>query len=237
MWLLLLTMTAHANPDRMLGRVGDRLRLSTYATVEGDGPAFARWRRSSGSIRAWTFNDRQIERFVRYDNRQPAEAAWFNIPGDRVATAVYEDGEPTTFTVTWPAMDPVDVSDWQSQTKAGLTFPAPATGDDDRWPQGDGEVSVAMVLPGDPGEDAYRDALEVGCGCLVVDRNPAYIEGKSAVRFRLRLVHTGEPRFAETWVLPVEDSNLAFWAVWPESDPSALAVMRAMVSLATWEGS
>jgi hypothetical protein len=239
MWMVLLIAMADANPDREMGRVGESLRVRSYATVDGDGPVRGRWRRTSGDIVGFVFRDGVFERYTRRDRRVPQQTLYFNAAGMSIGELAYTEGVPATFTVTTPPLEPVDVSAWQVAEHHGLWFTAPpATLSDEQsatWQVGAGRVEVVRLAPEDPTTESFRASVEQSCGCLVLDRHTAWIDGQSGIRLLLDVPAPGRGERAEIWAFDTDEALITIWASWPIEDPSAHTALRAMVSLATWE--
>jgi hypothetical protein len=239
MWMVLLIAMADANPERVMGRVGESLRVRSYATVDGDGPVRGRWRRTNGNIVGQVFRDSVFERYTRRDGRVPQQTIYYNAAGMSLGELAYVEGTASTFTVTTPALDPMDVSTWQASAHHGLslTAPLPTSSDEQSttWQVGAGKVEVLQLPAEDPTTDAFRISVEQSCGCLLLDRHTAWIDGRSGIRLLLDVPAPGRGERAEIWAFPTDEHLITVWGSWPIEDPSAYATLRAMVSLATWE--
>lgn len=239
MWMVLLIAMADANPDREMGRTGESLRVRSYATVDGEGPVRGRWRRSNGDVVGHVFRDNVFERYTQRERRVPQQTVYYNAAGLQIGELNYTEGTPASFTVTLPSLAPIDVSTWQPASHQGLTLTAPAvTASDDSsatWELGPGRVEVVTLPAADPTTEAFRTTVERSCGCLVLDRHTAWIDGRSGIRLLLDVPAPGLGEHAEVWAFAGDDSLLTLWGTWPVENPTAHATLRAMVSLATWE--
>ena len=239
MWMVLLIAMADANPEREMGRVGESLRVRSYATVDGDGPVRGRWRRSSGDIVGNVFPDGVFERYTRRERRVPQQTFYYNAAGVSIGEVAYTDGVAATFTVTSPAPASVDVSAWEQAQHHGLslTAPSPTSSDDQSttWQIGAGRVEVLQLPAEDPTTEAFRISVEQSCGCLLLDRHTAWIDGRSGIRLLLDVPAPGRGERAEIWAIPTDEHLITVWGSWPLEDSSAHTLLRAMVSLATWE--
>jgi len=238
MWTLLLIQVASANPDRVLGRVDDRLRDRSYATVEGEGPVRGRWRRRSGDIVGRVFPDGVFEQYTRRDAGTPEFTLWFSAAGTPIGRLEYSEGEPSAFTALSPDRAAIDVSSWQTVDTPLVTLraPEPAQGEDNRllWRVGDGRIELGALEPVDPMDPAFADQVAAGCGCDLLDRHTAWLDGKRGIRLLLDVPNGGPGERGELWAIPTDDAVLTVWATWPIGEPSAHATLRALVSQATW---
>ncbi len=239
MWMVLLIAMADANPERVMGRVGESLRARSYATVDGDGPVRGRWRRTNGDIVGRVFPDLVFERYTRRDGRIPQRTFYYNAAGVSIGELAYTQGVPAMFTMTTSSLEPVDVSTWQVGSHQGLSLIAPPPNSSDErsttWQVGAGRVEVLLLPAEDPTTDTFRASVEQSCGCLLLDRHTAWIDGRSGIRLLLDVPAPGLGERAEIWAFPTDEHLITVWGSWPLEDSSAHTTLRAMVSLATWE--
>jgi hypothetical protein len=228
--MVLLIAMADANPDREMGRVGESLRVRSYATVDGDGPVRGRWRRTSGDIVGHVFRDGVFERYTRRERRVPQLTVYFNASGLSIGELAYTEGLPATFTATTPSLEPVDVSTWEVATHQGLslTAPSPTSSDEQSttWELGAGRVQVIRLAAEDPTTESFRASVELSCGCLVIDRHTAWIDGQSGIRLLLDVPAPGLGERAEIWAFETDEELITVWGSWPIQEPSAHKICK-----------
>lgn len=245
-WLAVLP--ALAAPDAPFTRAGETPSARRYAKVAGDGPVWAAYRNAKGSFEAWVFRDGTVEHYVRWDGRRPAEARRFGPTGLPFTSTRYQDGAPAEVVVHGVADVPVAVGDWQAHDAGVLTVraPAPPVASDGvyvwQWP--DATVTVRS-LEGfvDVWSDTFRDGLFDTCGCTPLDRAAAWLDGRPAARYLVRIPDAGRVVLGEVWAVPQPRATVLLAYTGVSTDPDAaddpaasLAKGRAFVSLAAWEG-
>jgi hypothetical protein len=243
-WLLLAA--ALAAPDAPLVREEAPIKSSQrYMKVDLGPPAIARWRNSKGTYEVWAFRDGQVEHFRRWDGRKLAEERFFDAVGDAFVTVAWAEGAPTEVTVHGLGGDRVvDTKTWTDTALPGLTLraPSPELGADGTLAArtSEGVFRAAIGPEADVRSDAFRDGLAETCGCRVVDRATAFVDGRTGVRYLVELPDPDAPAVGEIWAVPVPAGTLV--ATWTAAAPASpaelsmrLATGRAILALAHWE--
>ncbi|MEQ1571012.1 MAG: hypothetical protein ABMA64_35610 [Myxococcota bacterium] len=208
-----------------------------------DGRAEARGRkRRDGAFVVWALpTSSSIVRYQKLGAGGVVEDHLFDSDGYPLATVWLERGVPTKATAA--GVPPIDVSvtGWARQPIPGGTMWLPAapeerpgggvrvealSGGVDVW------IDPPTTPPTDPFSDTFRDGLIAGCGCFVVDRAAAWIDGRPGVRYRL-LLPGNLPRDAvDLWAVNLGASGLWLmtFEVGAPADPiEALRSARALL--------
>lgn len=233
MLLIALLLSAHADPERPLARVDDELTTRVWYTVDGP-PARPKWRNRKGRFTCATWTDGLAQRCVetvrkgqhidrRYDVAGML-AAEITLTEDRASAIVIHGAEPTE----------LDLSDWAQLALPGLVAWAPpgATLTDDGalvWRDVDHIVRLSRRPVAEPlvFDESFRIGLQASCGCVLEDRQTAFLGHQRGVRYRVRLPHPTAPRVGELWAVPLGTRLLVLTST-VQTDPDARAVERAL---------
>ena len=242
MIVLWTTLTLAAGPDAPFARIGDEIKVRRYDRVTKVPPIRARWRRRSGTVEAWVFPDGVVEHFRRYKRRKVVSEHRFDSAGAPLTSVALGDNGPTEVMVHGPDDQAIEVSGWVSHELAERVFllPVPPSETNDNgasWTLEDGTFTVEQVESANPFDDTFRDDLVATCGCRLIDRATAFIDGRPAARYRFRLPDVNAPEEGHLWALPVSAEQgapllLMLWRTQVGPNPeSNLALGRAMIAL------
>lgn len=204
----------------------------------GDGRVEGRTRkRTGGNYLLWELPTGTVVRYWKLAGGVPAEDHLFDAAGFPLATVTYQGA--TAKKVAIPGHPPreVPLDGWTLQTVPGGTVWLPGRvgerpGGGLRVDALDGRVDVWLEQKTDPLGDSFRDGLLSGCGCFVIDRAAAWIDGRLGVRYRL-LLPGNTPRDAvDLWAveLPQGTFVLTYTVSAPEDPVAALRIGRALVA-------
>ncbi|MEQ1502424.1 MAG: hypothetical protein ABMB14_09340 [Myxococcota bacterium] len=213
-----------------------------YGKIElEDGQATGKLRRRrDGEFVAWELPNGTIVRYQKLAGARVAEDHLLDADGFPLVTVTFgPTGAPDKAVVG--AIPPVEVPlpGWLPRQVPGGTLALP-TQPDERPGGGarvdalGGEVDVWLEQGMDPFSDPFRDGLVAGCGCFVVDRATAWIDGRAGIRYRL-LIPGHWPRDAvDLWAVPVPTGTwLMSYRVSSPADPvDALVGGRILAALA-----
>lgn len=246
MLLLLLTSTAIAQaplPDGPLARAEQPLRVRRYVKVVGGGPVWPRWRKRSGPIEAWVFPDWQILQYRTWKARQLLSEHRFDAHGDlRSHTTYGSDGAPTAVTLhgLGDEAETLDVSAWSTLDVFPLTtrsaVPPTATGPHRHW-DGSTYTVTLSVFPedsDDPLTDTFRTRLARECGCTLIDRHSAWVDGRAGVRYRVEIPDLDTPVRGDVWAFSQHGHLVVLTAV-QNDDRDARRTARALLALMRWQ--
>lgn len=241
LWWFLWIGVALAGPAEPLARVGEALRVKTYATVTETAPPRAYRRSRRGRFKVWTWSDGTIEHFEEREGRELIRVQRFHASGSPITTLLFEQGKPSRVIVHGVRPVEHDLTSWVPWTLGHLTLLLPTSPNSEnklQIPQG--EVSFAVTERVEMFDSALEKSIRNSCACVVEDRNPIWVDGKVGVRFRLAYPHPKAPKTGELWVLPVGKLQTLYIAATVEevtSGPGALSIARTIVSLLELEPS
>jgi len=214
MIVLLLPGIAGASPDAAiapLAHAGETPRLRLYANVEEvDGRAHAKWRRKQDAeFHVDELEDGTIVRVQRMGRGAVVEDRRYDAGGGLLVTIFRKaDGSPERAVVRSEPEQTVPLDGWTMQDVPGGRMAAPAPpvdipGGSVRLGALDGELDVWMRPTADPLSDSFRAGIVAGCGCTVVERAVAWVDGRPGVRYRLLVPDTGPSDPVDLWAVPV----------------------------------
>jgi len=217
-----------------LPRADQRLVERRYARLSGDGPAWGVERRATGPVKAWVFPDGTVEHAEFLRGKYVVEVRRYGPVGEALTTTRLTDGIATEVVVGTAA--PIDVGAWEDRVIDGVHA---------RWPAPDPARHLDAFVQrtvADPRSDTVRDALAAWCGCLLEDRDTAWLDGVPGVVYRVRLPHPSAPWTGEVWVVGDGTRALALASLVPaDADGlpvggiSALAPGRAVAATVAFE--
>jgi hypothetical protein len=231
---LMVGPLALANPDvadAPLFHAGEATRLRLYAKVEEvDGRARARWRRKQDAeFHVDELADGTIVRVRRMARGAVIEDHRYDAGGGRLVTIFYgAGGVPERAVVHSQPEQEVPLAGWTSQALPGGTMAAPSTpvdipGGSVRLEVLDGELDVWTGPAADPLSAGFREGIAAGCGCIIVERAVAWVDGRPGVRYRLLVPDIGPSEPVDLWAVPVPDGLwLATFRISP-GPPGAVA--------------
>lgn len=248
MWIALIAAFALASPDRPFPRQGETVRVRQYAKVEGE-PPIARWRNKAGAFEAWTFPDGTVEHYRRYDKRVLVEERLFDATGGPLATITYEAETPVEVVVHGRSDRAVPARGWEPYLYEGAVLRVPGepvveADGASAWAIGAGALRLRTL---DDAADVWSDDFRAGvgeaCGCVLLDRTTAFVQGVAGARYLVRLPDPDRPLLGELWAFPHRGRTLLIAFLAPAGpdpvgvdDPALrLAEGRAIVSLVSWE--
>jgi hypothetical protein len=216
----------------------------------GDGRVEGRSRRRrDGSYALWELPaSGTVVRYEALQNGKVAEEHLMDAAGYPLATVFFADGAPQKATVTGSTQE-LALTGWTRQKVPGGTALLPAapqerSGGGARADALGGTVDVWIEpTAADPFSDPFRDGLLAGCGCFVVDRASAWIDGRAGVRYRLLLPGAaaagGPARDAvDLWAVSLGAQGvwlMSFRATAPPDPVAALAPGRVVAALVDLE--
>lgn len=240
---------ALAGPESPFARRGETPQPRRYERWEADPPARVGGRSAAGAIEAWTFRDGVVEhaRFEDPRTRLLMESRSFNDRGEPLVTARFREGRPWDAVIHGIGDHTVSIADWIPQRLDGAVVlgpPGAVVADGlTAWPTPKGTFYAQVSGPADVTSDLFRDGLATTCGCALVDRSTAYIDGKPGVHYLARIPDGTTALVAEIWAVPFQGGTLYANFVAPQAGPEfpgpdlaeSLAYGRAMVHLIQWE--
>jgi hypothetical protein len=157
----------------------------------------------------------------------------------------WAEGLPAEVVVHGHAERIVDVKTWADLTLSGVVLRLPASAKPDEngviaVPIGEGTLRVSIGPAGDPFSDAYRDGLAETCGCRVVDRTTAFVDGRAGSRYLVAVADPDRALLGEVWAVPFAGGTLLATYLAPgtlEATPDprdVLAEGYAALALARW---
>jgi hypothetical protein len=242
--LMLLAALSWAGPDRAFVRTDEPLRHRYYYKVEGGdalSPTRPKWRRKRGPVHAWTFPDGVAEHYQTFEGTTLMTMVGLDVRGRPSTTVFYEADVPTRVVVHGRAE--LDVSGWKevSLDVARVSAPgAPETtaADTLAWTGNDWTFTVVARDKAE-GDDVfsttYRDELEAGCRCVIVDRGTAWADGRVGARYRVQLPDLDGLQLGEVWAFDLGERVIIAAFVAREGSDPGLARGRAMVALLRFE--
>lgn len=240
MMLSILTLSlAGATPPGGPPNLGAVPKQIQYKRIDDDGgPVVGRWRRSRARWRAWELRDDTIVRLQDTSRGRVIEDRRFDATGYPLTTWHSPGTDRSAIVVhTLPTRE-VGLSGWKEHPIPGGTATAPLAPFERI-----GGGAELLILGGifevwyepdtvDVYGDVFRDGLQSGCGCVIVDEAATWIDNRPAKRFRLDMPGPDGRVVMDLWALPVGDRGtwLAnYRVVAPSDDVLALAPGRAMV--------
>ena len=213
---LLLARVAAADPDAAdvpLVHAGETPRHRLYAKVEEvKGRAQARWRRKQDAeFHVDELEDGTIVRVRRMAKGGIVEDRRYDAGGGLLVTIVYgADHLPERGVVHSQPEQTVPLDGWTVHALPGGRMAAPSPpvdipGGSVRLEVLDGELDVWKGPAADPLSDAFREGIAAGCGCSIVERAVAWVDGRPGVRYRLLVPDTGPSDPVDLWAVPVPD--------------------------------
>jgi len=225
--------------DVGFGRRGERSEPRWYARLDDlGGPVRPRWsRRSRSTYRVWQFPDGVVERSWRRERGEVVEERFFDLQGWPTETLHYDEGIPTDGIVH--LAEPVQRSfeGFAPHALHGARLFTPAAPVDGAFGLAGGRFRVWTDVPGvDVQAPDYPEAWLRDCGCVLVERQPAWVDGEPGVRLRFRTLSLDAPDVAYLWAVPREGATwLASYRVQDSEQPDAdLAPGRLVLRTARW---
>jgi len=234
LWITLWLSVAHATPSLPVLRINEPLRDRRYQSVIEGPPPYPRRRASQGPIHGWTFPDGALEHYERLERGKIVERVRYDALGQRISAVHLKAGAPADVVIGAVTLP---VASWTAHQLGAATVLAPADARLDGaqllWTAGD-ERAGALWLDerADILSDAFRDELATFCGCVLVDRWAAWIDGAPGVVYRARMSDLGAPAEAHVWAVSRPTGTLLFTSIAPSQQPGAVA--SAMVALVEW---
>jgi len=229
---------------RPLWQAGDTPRARNHhRIVEWDGRVYGRSRtRRRARYTLWSLDDGTVVRLEERERGQVVLRRRFDPLGMPLTTVkTPRDGWPSVVVHGVPDRE-IGLSGWDDHALVGATVPLPTpplADDSGAWVLG-GEVAFWHdPASADVTSDGYWEGLVAGCGCDLIDRTAAWVDGHPAVRFRLARGDDLE----ELWAVPLSEREgggtwyAAFRAPDVDPDPARsaasirLAPGRALVAL------
>lgn len=234
MWITLWFSVAHATPSLPVLRVAEPLRDRRYQSVIEGPPPYPSRRASQGPIHGWTFPDGALEHYERLERGKVAERVRYDALGQRVSVVHLTAGAPVDVVI---GATTLPVAAWSVHQLGGASVRAPADArlDDTRllWFKGDERAGAQWLdEPADLLSDAFRDELALFCGCVLVDRWAAWVDGAPGVVYRARMSDLGAPAEAHIWAVSRPAGTLLLTSIAPPEQPGTVA--PAMVALVEW---
>jgi hypothetical protein len=200
--------------------------------VEGHGR-----RKSGGNYVAWETQGGVVVRYQKLQGGAPVEDHLFDAAGYPLATVTYQGGAPTSAKIAGHPVQDVSFAGWSKQEVPGATMwlpsaPSARSGGGARVEALGGRVDVWLEQKIDPLSDAFRDGLAAGCGCVVVDRVTAWVDGRLGVRYRMMLPGKVPQDAVDLWAveLPQGTFVLTYTVLAPPDPIAALRAGRAVVA-------
>ncbi|MEZ4321248.1 MAG: hypothetical protein R3F61_27480 [Myxococcota bacterium] len=215
MWMLLPTALASG-----FGRQEETLQSTRYARVDGEGPAFGRWRNRRGAFEASHFADGQIEHVDTYDGTDLKETRLYAADGQLRAVVDWADAKVTLSLA--PAVV-VPIGAWSEVAIADLVFRAPPLVASETGWTGE-HLAIAVQASADPFSSDFSTALRAGCGCEVESEQTVWVAGRAGAHYRLQR----PTATADVVAIAVPDGLLVLTAAGP--DLTALVSLRAMLA-------
>lgn len=232
---------------RPLAHPGLAIRRGTYLRVVGDGPAYASRRRRNGPWTIWTLPGYQALAAERREGGVVVESRTWTAAGRPRTTVTWADGtQPISITVHTPVERTLDTTGWSVARRGPVLVALPPTPALEPAPdtpprQIPTDASPPTVTatwldtPLDLADiDAHTLVVERDCGCFVDDRVAAWLDGRPAVRFRLRWPTLAGERVALLWHVPDGERTFALAVVAPDGDEATLALGRAAAATVHW---
>lgn len=230
--------------DLQLAHPGEIPQERIYAKLVDDGDRVSgQWRRRRvGEFHLSELPDGTVVRWKREVDGAVVEDHVNDAAGFPLVTVRLGESGPASATVSAVPPIELDLSGWTPETVPGGTLLLPAapterTGGGVQAMALGGLLEVWTEQPDDVFADAFGQGLAAGCGCAVLDRATAWIDGRPGVRYRLA-VPGPAPEALDVWAVPVPDATwvLAF-RVPAAGDPiPALLPARVLVAGMTFAG-
>jgi hypothetical protein len=178
----------------------------------GDGKIEGRSRkRRDGEFVLWVLPDAgTVVRYERMAGAKVAEEHSFDAAGYPLATVFYDKGAPTKAVVAGVPAVEVPLTGWSVQKVPGgqmllPSVPEERPGGGVRLDLLDGTLDLWIepptTPPTDPFADPFRDGVLAGCGCFVIDRATAWIDGRPGIRYRLLLPGSTPRDAVDLWAV------------------------------------
>lgn len=209
MLLPLLTLTVAAQTWSPAPRVDETLTRKRWWTVREPAhePARPTWRNRRGAWDCWTWPDGVAARCRELKGRRLLAEVRFDVFGRRATTVRFDGDDAAEVLVHGVAERTVDLTGWVDTRVGRFEIAAPVVGvdDGDGWTWSDGESQLRATLA-DDGVDLFGNELvetiEQTCVCRVEDRTTTLVDGRLALRVRLRHLATERPQVSELWAVP-----------------------------------
>ncbi len=225
--------------DLSFGRHGQRSEPRWYARLDDmGGPVRPRWsRRTRSTYRVWAFPDGVVERSWKRARGEVVEERFFDLLGWPTETLTWEDEAPQVGTVH--LADPLEMpyEGFTPHELQGARLFAPSLPVDGAFELGGGRFRVWTHEGGvDVQAPDYPERWLQDCGCVLVERQPAWVDGEPGVRLRLHTLALDAPDVAYLWAVPRGESTwLASYRVTGSARPDTdLAPGRLVVRTVRW---
>jgi hypothetical protein len=247
MWWLCLLALAYGGPDSLLERRGEVPQPRRFSRIEEALPPRAEGRSPDGEHEAWVFSDRAVEHVRTFDGRRLSRVRHYDARGYPISTTHYQGDTPQFVVVHGRVEHRVGTETWVEHRLPGVVLRGPPNPIEASeayvWPMTLGTFSARISGPADVLSDAFRDGLAQGCGCILVDRGTAYVDGRPGVRYLVRVPDPEAALVGELWAIPLGSATLFASYIAPlasgefpgEDLVGPLAPGRAMLSLITVE--
>jgi hypothetical protein len=232
---------ADAEPDADLsfGRRGQRAEPHWYARLDDlGGPVAPRWsRRTPSTYRVWEFPDGVVERSWQRERGEVIEERFFDLLGWPTETLRFEEEVPTEGVVHLAEPVELPLTGYEPHALEGARLFTPSEPVDGAFELAGGRFRVWTSSPGvDVQDPSYPDGWLRDCGCILVERQPAWVDGEPGVRLRFHTLALGAPDVAYLWAVPRPEATwLASYRVQHSERPDAdLAPGRLVLRTARW---
>jgi len=225
--------------DTTFGRKGQRSEPRWYARLDDlGGPVRPRWsRRDRSTYKVWAFPDGVVERSWKRARGEVEEERFFDLLGWPTETLAWEDEVPVSGTVHLAASVEMAFEGFSRQELLGAALFTPVEPADGAFDLAGGRFRVWSHEGGVDVQGAdYPQRWLRDCGCELVERQPAWVDGEPGVRLRLRTLSLGAPDVAYLWAVPRDDATwLASYRVTASEAPDAdLAPGRLVLRTVRW---
>lgn len=240
---LLAFPLASATPPGGPPSVGAVPRVVQYKRIDDEGgPVEGRWRRSRARWKAWELSDDTVIRLQDTQRGAIVEDRRFDATGWPLTTWYAPGTDRSSIFVHTVPQREIGLSGWDVHEIPGGAVTAPLA----PFPRPGGGVELLLLggvfevwhdpTPVDVFGGTFRDGLQAGCGCVIVDEAATWIDNEPAKRFRLDVPGPEGRVVLDLWAIPMEDRGVwlaSYRVVAPRDDVLALAPGRAMVSTIT----
>ena len=108
-----------------------------------------------------------------------------------------------------------------------------------RWTLGDRQLALWIIDQEELNvfDDAFKDALALGCGCRLTDRSTTWIDGLPGIRYRTRHGDLEHDWSGEIWAISLSANQtvvISSLAPYVAINPGGLSTGRAFVGLIEW---